>query len=228
MNSEVTRRRWIAPCVAFAALLALAAAWTYSPLTAWTKAVNVTAWAHDAGARPWVPIVVLAAYTPASMALFPRALITLFAVVAFGPWLGFAFAFTGIMIAAIATYALGVGLDCERLRALAGPRLDRVRALLCRRGVLAVTVVRLVPIAPFALVNAVAGALRIRLSHFAVGSALGILPGTAASTVLGDQIAAALRAPGSVNLYIVAAALLVLVAATLGVRRWLFGRWKAR
>ena len=57
-----------------------------------------------------------------------------------------------------------------------------------RRGVLAMTAVRLVPLAPFAVVNVVAGAIRMRLRHFMLGSALGILPGTLVATVFGDQL----------------------------------------
>lgn len=223
----MTQQRWFVLASLAGALVALAALWSHSPLAAWTQVSSVIAWARDAGAQPWVPVAVLAAYTPASMTLFPRPLITLFAVLAFGPWLGFLFAFTGIMIAALVTYAIGVLLDRERIRRLAGPRLTRVRALLRRRGVLAMTAVRLVPIAPFAVVNVVAGALRIRLAHFAAGSALGILPGTAAATVLGEQITVALLAPQAINPYVIAAALFVLFGAAFVTRRWLVGRWKA-
>jgi uncharacterized membrane protein YdjX (TVP38/TMEM64 family) len=106
--------------------------------------------------------------------------------------------------------------------------LVRVREVLDRRGVLAVTAIRLVPLAPFVIVNLIAGALRIRFSHFVAGSALGILPGTAAATVLGDQLATALHSPGAVNPWLIAAALLIVAVATLAVRRWVFGRWPRR
>jgi phospholipase D1/2 len=223
----ITRQRWLVFGIGFSALVALAALWRYSPLAAWAQLATVTEWAHQAGTRPWVPVLILAAYTPASITLFPRPLITLFSVLAFGPWLGFAFAFTGIMIAALATYAAGACWDVRKTLAPSAP-LARLQALLQRRGVLAMSAIRFVPIAPFAVVNAVAGALRVRIWHFAAGSAIGILPGTATATVLGDRIAALLHAPDSFNVYIIAAAMLMLFGATLGVRRWLFGRWNAR
>jgi hypothetical protein len=54
-----------------------------------------------------------------------------------------------------------------------GPRLHRVRRSIAERGVLAVAAIRLVPIAPFTLVNLVAGAskdsvpgLRLRHDHW--------------------------------------------------------------
>ena len=42
--------------------------------------------------------------------MFPRPLITLFAVIAFGPWLGFVYSMTGILLAALVTYYVGVKL----------------------------------------------------------------------------------------------------------------------
>jgi phospholipase D1/2 len=210
------------------ALVALAALWRYTPLVAWTDVVRVTEWARSAGSHPWTPLALVAVYTPAALTLFPRPVITLFAVVALGPWLGFACAFVGILAAALATYAAGMRVDRETVRRLAGRRAERVREALGHKGVLAVTAVRLVPLAPFVVVNVIAGALRIRFTHFAVGTALGILPGTAAATVLGDQLVTALRTPGAVDLRLIVAALVLVGGATFAVRRWVFGRWARR
>jgi uncharacterized membrane protein YdjX (TVP38/TMEM64 family) len=69
----------------------------------------------------------------------------------------------------------------------------------------------------------VAGAIHVRLWHFMLGSAIGILPGTLVATVFGDQLAVALRNPRSINVGLIVAAALVLAAATWAVRRWLFG-----
>jgi phospholipase D1/2 len=226
-KAYAVRPRWVIIGLVVA-LAALAAVWRVIPLADWRAVATVTSWAQESAMHSWLPILVLGAYTPASLTLFPRPIITLFAVAAFGPWLGFALAFTGIMIAAMATYVLGRGLDPKRARLLDDEKLARLRVVLQRRGVLAVTAVRLVPIAPFAVVNAAAGALRVRVHHFAIGSALGILPGTATATVLGDRIAAALRSPELLDLFLITAALLVLVAATLGARRWLARRWTPR
>ena len=70
-----------------------------------------------------------------------------------------------------------------------------------------VTMVRLVPIAPYLVVNIVMGAMRIRLRHFVGGTFLGMLPGALAATVLSGQVAAALRDPALVNGWLVACAL---------------------
>jgi uncharacterized membrane protein YdjX (TVP38/TMEM64 family) len=92
-----------------------------------------------------------------------------------------------------------------------------------KRGLLAMTAVRLVPLAPFAVVNMMAGAIRIRPTHFVFGTALGILPGTLTATVLGDQLFAALRDP---RLIIpLAVAVVVALGALLAVATWMVRRW---
>ena len=60
-------------------------------------------WAHSIGEARWAPLVVMAAYTPAAFVMFPRPLITLFAVIAFGPVLDFVYGLVGILRAALAT-----------------------------------------------------------------------------------------------------------------------------
>ena len=93
---------WMSVLGLVLAVGALAALWRYTPLAAWTDASQVTEWADAFSAVKWAPLLVLFAYTPASLVLFPRPIITLFAVIAFGIWGGFVLAFAGILIAAAA------------------------------------------------------------------------------------------------------------------------------
>src|SRR5688572_33431380 len=67
---------------------ALSAVWRYTPLREFLTPERVFDWAQTFGSKWWAPIAVILAYTPACFTMFPRPLITLFAVIAFGPWLG--------------------------------------------------------------------------------------------------------------------------------------------
>jgi uncharacterized membrane protein YdjX (TVP38/TMEM64 family) len=162
----------------------------------------------------------MAAYTPASFTMFPRPLITLFAVVAFGPWLGVGYALAGILLAAASNYYVGRMMNRATVRKIAGNRLNRISEVLRRRGLIAMTAVRLVPIAPFAVVGLVAGAIRVRLHHFIAGTFLGMLPGALATTVFGDQLTAALRDPGLINYWLIAGVVVVFAIGIFAVRRW--------
>lgn len=222
LETERTGPAWIPIACAAVVLAGLAAAWRFTPLAELITAERVMALARDFAGQWWAPLVVLAAYTPASIIMFPRPLITLCAVVAFGAWAGFAYAMSGILIAAAASWFAGRMLDRETVRRLAGTRLNQVSEKLRERGLLAVTALRLVPMAPFAVEGLVAGAVRIKLWHLVLGTFIGMLPGTLATTVFGNQLEAALRDPAEINYWLLAAIVIVLGAGVVVVRRWLF------
>jgi uncharacterized membrane protein YdjX (TVP38/TMEM64 family) len=111
-----------------------------------------------------------------------------------------------VLLAGVVGYFVGRLVHRDTVRRLAGPRLSRLTGVLQRRGIVAVTLVRFVPIAPYAVVNVVMGAMRIKFHHFLLGTFLGMLPGAIAATVLSDQAAEFLRDPARVNPWVVAAA----------------------
>jgi uncharacterized membrane protein YdjX (TVP38/TMEM64 family) len=160
----------------------------------------------------WAPLAIVLAYTPACMVMFPRPLITAAAVITFGPWEGLTYSMIGVILAGVVGYAIGRRFHRDAARRIAGPRLARVSHLVQQRGIVAVALVRFVPIAPYLVVNVVMGAMRIKFTDFVAGTFLGMLPGAMAATVLSDQLASMLLNPASVNLWIVAAALAAFAA----------------
>ncbi|HEX4780036.1 MAG TPA: VTT domain-containing protein [Usitatibacter sp.] len=204
------------------AALALALVWTHTPLKDYVTRENATRIGSAFTGLWWAPIAVVLAYTPASFIMFPRWIITMTAVLAFGAWEGFVLGFAGVILAGIATFAPGRLVHRETVRRLAGQRLKPLTRFMEQRGFVAVTLVRLVPIAPFPVVNLVMGAMRVRLWHFVLGTFLGMLPGMLAATVLSDQLAAALEDPSKVSWWLVAAAV-----AAVGALAW-FGQRMVR
>jgi uncharacterized membrane protein YdjX (TVP38/TMEM64 family) len=82
-----------------------------------------------------------------------------------------------------------------------------------------VAAIRLLPVAPFTIVNLVLGAARIKLWHFAIGTAVGLTPGLLALSIFGDRLGEALRRPDALNFLSLG---LVAVAVILG------GTWLVR
>ena len=201
-------------------IAALTAAWRYTPLRDYLAPERVFEWAQSFGGRWWAPLVVMAAYTPACFTMFPRPLITLFAVIAFGPVFGFVVAMSGIMLASLATYYAGRVLPANTIRHLAGPKMNEMCDVLRKRGLAAVFAVRIVPVAPFAIEGMVAGRIRIKLWHFLLGTFLGMLPGTLTTTVFGNQIQTAIEDPSRINWVLVAGVVVFFVVLIFMVKRW--------
>lgn len=201
-------------------LAALTAAWHFTPLSEFITPRRVAGWARALREVWWAPLVAVFAYTPAAFVMFPRPLLTLFTVIAFGAWLGFSYTMAGILGAALATYYAGRTLPRKTLRYLAGEKLDAMTKVLRRHPFLAVLAARNVPLAPFGVEGMVAGAARISVVHYAAGTLVGMAPGVLATTVFGAQLAAALEDPSKINYWVVAGVLLVFGVLIFFVRRW--------
>ncbi|HVE49408.1 MAG TPA: TVP38/TMEM64 family protein [Casimicrobiaceae bacterium] len=198
----------------------LAAIWRYTPLHDYLTPERIFDWAQTFGRTWWAPIAVVLAYSPACLTMFPRPLITLFAVIAFGPWLGFTYSMTGILLAALMTYVIGKKLPEDTVRRLAGEKMDSLGEVLRRRGFVACLAVRIVPAAPFAVEGFVAGNIGIKLRDFMLGTFVGMLPGTLTTTIFGDQIQTALEDPSRINWWLVAGVVVLFIAMIWFVRRW--------
>jgi phospholipase D1/2 len=140
-------------------------------------------------------------------------------VVAFGPWLGFLYALIGIVFSSVVTYYVGKRMRRDTVRRLGGRGLDRMIDVLKKQGLLAMTLLRLVPIAPFAVEGIVAGAARLKLWHLAVGTAIGMLPGTLAATIFADQLETAFSG-GQFNWWIAGGCVALLGGGIFAVKRW--------
>lgn len=218
-EQAATRPAW-GKLLVFAGIVALMMAlWRFTPLAHMITPESVVQWAKEFGAKPWAPWVIILAYTPACFAMFPRPLITLAGVIAFGPWLGFLYALIGIVLSAVVTYYAGKRMRRDTVRRLGGPGLDRMIEVLRKHGLIAMTLIRLVPIAPFFVEGIVAGAVRLKLWHLVLGTAIGMLPGTLTTTIFGDQLESALSG-GSMNWWIVGGCAAALCAGIVAVKRW--------
>lgn len=220
---EPAKRRfpWVTLLTAILVVAGLTAAWRLTPLAQIVTAERVIDWTESFSSYWWAPLAIVSMYTPASLVMFPRPLITLAAVVSFGPWEGLAYAMTGVLLASAVGYYAGRAFGRNTVRRFAGSKLNRVSQALQRRGVLAVTAVRLVPIAPFIVESMIAGAIHLKLWQLSVGTFFGMLPGALMATVLGDAAQSALRDPAQINWWFVGGTLAVLICASVFVTRWL-------
>jgi phospholipase D1/2 len=203
------------------AAFALAAAWRWTPLAQWLDLQTLEALAKSAVQAPMTPAIVLGGFVAGSLLVLPLTLMTVVSVLVFGPWTGGLYALAGAWLGALAGYGAGNLLGRDIIRRLAGARLNSLSRRLAKRGVLTVVAARLLPVAPFTIVNLVAGASHIRFRDFAVGNLIGLIPGTLATAAFVDSVADAIRTPSVSEIALVGAILSAIVLAGWGLRSWL-------
>jgi uncharacterized membrane protein YdjX (TVP38/TMEM64 family) len=119
------------------------------------------------------------------------------AVVAFGPWAGFAYSWIGTMVSSLVGFYLGRIAGARTLESFSGEGLKRFMELIGRNGFFASLIVRLVPSAPFIVVNMAAGVTPMRVVDFTVGTGLGIVPKIALTCFAGNSLARVMRGEGN-------------------------------
>ena len=127
--------------------------------------------------------------------VFPVTLLIIVTLLAFGPLVGAPTALLGSLLSAIALFGVGRVLGRYRVQRLSGRRVTRLVRRIAERGLWAILVVRLLPVAPFSTVNLVAGATPITLRDYVLGTALGMTPGIVVMSMFIDRLEAAVRKP---------------------------------
>lgn len=221
-SQAALRRKLLALVMALAAVLLLALAWSWSPMRQWLD-VDLVVGALRRFGQAFGPMAAVLGLTLALALAVPLVFLTLVVLAAYGPLAGSACVLSGALLGAALSYGIGMALGREVLERLGGARVNLISRRLAQRGLLAVIAVRLVPVAPFAVVNMVAGASHIRLRDLLGGTAIGILPATLAMALFLDQITAALRSPTPLTFALIAGTVVLVVAGAWAMRRWVRG-----
>ena len=208
------RRRLLAWAIVLAVLLVLAAAWSWTPLRAVVSPEALADWLRGVRTHPWAPLLVLAGFVVGGLLVLPVTLMTVLTVTTFGPVWGFAYALVGSAASGVISFGIGHALGRRNVEQLAGTRVYRVSRQVGRHGIVAIALLRMLPIAHFTVVSLSAGASHIRLRDFVIGTLLGMAPGLAAIALLFDRLEAAARRPDALHLlgvFAVGAAIVVIL-----------------
>jgi uncharacterized membrane protein YdjX (TVP38/TMEM64 family) len=149
-------------------------------------------------------------------------------VLVFGPWWGMLYALTGSELSALAVFWAGRLLGRDTVRRFAGSLLNRISQRLSDAGLMTVITFRIVPVAPFSVINLVAGVSEIRWRDFALGTFMGMVPGVLTVVLLADRIAESLRSPDMRQFALLGVTVLAVAAGLVGLRRWFKGRHDRR
>lgn len=199
-------------------LLALAAAWRWTPLSQWLGMDRLTGWATSIESIEggyFSLLAVVGAYVAGGILMVPVTLLVAVTATVFDPIHGIIYALIGCLSSALLSYGIGRKLGKKTIRRIAGQRLNRLSRRLANQQMLTIALVRNLPIAPFTIVNMVSGAARITLKDYLVGTALGMLPGIVAIVLFTDRLIAAFKKPHWTNIAFAAG-----LALCLGIAIW--------
>ena len=204
-------------------VLALAAAWRWSPLKEWIDVSTLVTLAAKFERAPTAPFITLAIFLLGGLVAFPLTVLIVVCALVFGPWYGFLYSMTGALLSAASSYGIGHLVGRHTVWRFGGKKIRELNKRLGRRGLMTIITLRIIPLAPFTVINLVAGASRIRFRDFMLGSVAGLLPGITGISVFTDQLAATIQKPD-----LPAFAALVAIAAIIIVIAWTCWRWVNR
>ncbi|AKJ29563.1 VTT domain-containing protein [Caldimonas brevitalea] len=224
---RISRRTLTVAAVVFG-LGMLAAAWHFTPLQELLDLDTLMRTARRLREHRLAPLLMLLGYVVAGLIAMPVTALIAVTGIVFGPVQGLIYAMMGSLLSAATTYGIGRAVGRDMVRRFAGPRINRLSRILGRRGVVAMTVVRMLPVAPFSLINVVAGASQINLRDYLLGTFLGMAPGICMTVLFVDRFTEAVRRPGLGTFTLLAVVVALVVAASILIRQRFIGRETAR
>lgn len=167
------------------------------------------------------PFALLGAYVIGGFLVIPTTLLVAVTALLVGPWLSLVYALSGSLLSAVTTYGTGRLLGRHPVRRIAGRRASQLLDGIHRKGLLGIVSMRLVPVAPFTVVNLVAGAAHVASGDFVLGTMLGMVPSVMATVALSDAALRAIDDPGVETFAFLATVATITAVAIALVYRWI-------
>jgi phospholipase D1/2 len=221
-----SRWTWIEGAILVLMLAALAAAWKWTALGEWADPDNLSD-LLEPFRRSWLGLpLVIAVFVLLELVMFPVLVLIFVCGLAFGPWLGAAYALVGSVASAIPPFLLGRKLGRERIEHWGGEAARKLTEKVHDKGLIAVFVLRKIP-APYTAVNMACGASGLRLRDFVLGTALGMVSGIVLITVVGTSLTELFSDPEPGKLWLMAGVIAGAVTMALLLQRWVRRRTEA-
>jgi uncharacterized membrane protein YdjX (TVP38/TMEM64 family) len=143
-------------------------------------------WVRELG--DWGPVLLAAAYVPATVLLIPGTIMSLMAGAAFGVVRGTIAVSAGSTVGAAAAFLVGRSLARDWVESMVAgnPRFRALDQAVAREGFKIVLLTRLSPAFPFTLLNYAFGLTRVRFRDYLLASWVGMLPATVMYVYLGS------------------------------------------
>lgn len=201
-------------------LMVLVAIWQWMPVNYRIDGQSISNAVDAIEEVPTLPVWVVAGFMLGGLVRIPISFLVFLAVFFLGFLPGFVYSLIGGLLSAMIAYMLGQKLNRRTIRKLTGSRLNRISKKLAQHGVISIVAIRIVPVAPFTLINLVAGASRFHLREYMLGTFLGMLPGLLMVSLISDRAAAVLEDPVLENTVALFFTVLVAIVAAYFLMSW--------
>ena len=197
----------------FLLLLTIPLVWRWTPLNEWVNFATIIEWQESVKDYPAAFYLVVGAYLLASLVFFPVTALNVATVLTFGPVQGNIYALFGWLASAAMGYGIGRRLGQKMVTRLLRSWGHRLLEPADRHGFLTVLAMRVLPVAPFTLVNLFVGAAKIRFRDFFLASVIGRIPGVILLTLAGLQVEMFFRQPSAIGLVLLGLTLILVPLA---------------
>lgn len=169
-------------------VLFLAAALAVLFLTDLHKLISASSLRRDvARCGPWAYAIYIAAYALLITLGFPGSVLTVSGAIVFGTWLNTGLTIIGATAGACGAFLVARFLARDWVAARLDGRARRIDRWIARRGVMAVFMLRLLPIVPFNVINFASGLTAISFPDYTWTTAVGMAPGVFAYSYITNQ-----------------------------------------
>ncbi len=202
-------------------LAGLSVLWKWGPLRELITADSLAIWGGGLRQNDAAPLLVTLAYVAGTLVMVPITLLITATALIFEPWSSCFYAIIGCLGAATVSYGIGRLVGRDTIRRIAGNRVNKISKRLAQQNSLTIAAIRLLPVAPFPIVNLVMGASRVKFVNYVIGTFLGLLPGIVIISLFAGSLKSVWENP-SLKSFIVVLAIAAVSAATIFLvrKRW--------
>ena len=211
----------------FALLLiaAVALAWKVTPLAEYASPEKIMPMLEAVRNTPWAIPAAIAIYVIGTLVFFPHVVMTGTIVILFPPVEAFCVAMAASLISGAISYYVGRRLGAKTLHALIGNFAGKIAKYANQGGVVGLTLLRMLPIAPYTVANLALGMMLVPFTTYMIATFLGMLPGTVVSAYLGHSVVELWQHPDGKNLAFLGAGLLAWIGV-IALSHYLGKRWQ--
>ena len=211
--------RWLWIGLLAVLLIGLTALWRLTPLGEWTSPEKLNEQVSSMLTWPWAPLSLAAIYLLGNALMFPNIALNLAVIVALGSVWGVAAAMAGTLLAGVGAFLIGQRYGQNLLKRLDVKAMNRPLKMVRESGLPGMILLRMLPIAPYPVVNLAVGAGGIATATFILGTFIGVLPSLVAMGVIGFQLRQVWESPDPASISV-----LVLIVVAYVVLAWLIKR----